>query len=248
VNYDLTDIPAGYDRGRDLTPDVLALWMEALDAHVTGQAVAGILDLGCGTGRFSEALAMHFGARVLGIDPSGKMLEQAFKKRRTGSVHYQRARAEAIPLGSGSVDLIFMSMSFHHFADDLLAARECRRVLRKPGVVFVRTGTRERMDSYPYVPFLPSTRSIIGEMLPDSVSVRKPFEAAGFRMLACDVITQTVAESWEAYATRLEAGGDSVLARLSPGELQSGLTKLRQHGSKAGKQLITEPIDLFVFC
>jgi len=36
-----------------------------------------ILDLGCGTGRFSAALRARFEAEVIGIDPSKKMLEQA---------------------------------------------------------------------------------------------------------------------------------------------------------------------------
>src|SRR5438876_12065580 len=35
-----------------------------------------VLDLGCGTGRLSQALAVHFDATVIGIDPSRKMLTQ----------------------------------------------------------------------------------------------------------------------------------------------------------------------------
>jgi predicted RNA methylase len=36
-----------------------------------------VLDLGCGTGRFAEPLAQYFSARIIGIDPSIKMLTTA---------------------------------------------------------------------------------------------------------------------------------------------------------------------------
>ena len=133
MDYDSTDIPAVYDRGRDHGPEVLLLWMNFVAARVGSQRLNTILDLGCGTGRFSESLAAHFEAEVVGIDPSEKMLDQARRKQRDRRVRYQVGCGEAIPLPNDSVDLIFMSMSFHHFKDQMLAARECRRVLRDGG-------------------------------------------------------------------------------------------------------------------
>jgi ubiquinone/menaquinone biosynthesis C-methylase UbiE len=247
MDYDLTDIPAAYDRGRDHGPEVLDIWMHTLEAHLQGIHVMRILDLGCGTGRFSEALAVYFTAEVVGIDPSEKMLKRAREKQRDGRVQYQRGSAEAISLPSGSVDMIFMSMSFHHFGDRALAARECRRVLREQGVVFVRTGTREQILAYPYVPFFPSSRAMLDELLPDCTELRKPFQTAGFHMTASEVITQAIAPSWKAFADKLSAGGDSVLARLSRQELESGLAALRRHAAKTVEEAIVEPVDLFVF-
>jgi len=247
MDYDLTDIPAAYDRGRDHGPEVLELWMHALESHLEGQTITNILDLGCGTGRFSESLAVRFNAEVIGIDPSTKMLAQAREKRRDSRVQYRHGCAEAIPLPSQSVDMIFISMSFHHFSDPRVATRECRRVLREQGRAFVRTGTREQIPSYPYVPFFPSSWSMLEELLPDSANVREVFEAAGFQMVASEMITQTVASGWAAYAVKLSAGGDSVLARLSRQELEAGLAALRSHGTDVDDQTVVEPIDLFVF-
>ena len=129
MDYDSTDIPGVYDRGRDHGPEVLQLWMEAVSSSIGQQHINMILDLGCGTGRFSEALASHFDAEVIGVDPSTKMLDQARKKLRDHRVRYEPGCGEAIPLADGSVGLVFMSMSFHHFEDPKAAARECRRVL-----------------------------------------------------------------------------------------------------------------------
>jgi ubiquinone/menaquinone biosynthesis C-methylase UbiE len=245
--YDLTDIPAAYDRGRDHGPEVLDLWMNAIAAHVEGQSVTRILDLGCGTGRFSQGLAQHFNADVIGIDPSIRMLQQARAKRHDPRVRYQPARAETLPLRPQSVDLVFLSMSFHHFADPDQAARECRRVLREPGCLFVRTGTREQIRRYPYVPFFPSSWPLLEQHLPDSTGLRTTFEAAGFDTIALEVITQTIAPDWSAYAEKLAAGADSILARLTPQDFDAGLAALRRHGADVGRQAIVEPIDLFVF-
>lgn len=246
MDYDRTDIPAGYDRGRDHGPELLDLWMHAIASRLE-VSPARILDLGCGTGRFSDALAVHFETDVFGVDPSVQMLTQARAKRRHGSVCYQLAHAEAIPLRAKSIDVIFMSMSFHHFRDRWLAARECRRVLREHGSVFVRTGTREQIRAYPYFPFFPASHRILEEVLPDCTTVRRIFEAAGFRTFAHDVITQTIAPNWQTYADKLDAGADSVLARLDRADFASGVAAIRQHSARAGEQAIIEPIDLFAF-
>src|ERR1700704_5263461 len=125
MDYDATQIAGGYDRGRSHGPKVLDLWMNIVSSHLAGRDVNTILDLGCGTGRFSNALAAYFDAEVIGIDPSKKMLAQARMKEADPRVRYHPGRAEAIPLPNESVDLIFMSMIFHHFDDPSLAAREC---------------------------------------------------------------------------------------------------------------------------
>jgi ubiquinone/menaquinone biosynthesis C-methylase UbiE len=217
--------------------------MTVIESHVSGGSIGTILDLGCGTGRFSEGLASRFGARVVGVDPSEEMLAQAARKRRGNRTHYERGTAEAIPLVDRCIDMIFMSMSLHHFHDLERAAHECRRVLRSDGTVVVRTGTREQVSSYPYVPFFPSTRAMLEDLLPDRSRLSAVFGAAGFRCVESVVVTQTIAPSWSAYADKLAAGGDSVLARLAEDELARGLEDVRRHDDGP----VVEPIDVLFF-
>src|ERR1700674_4661389 len=107
---------------------------------------------------FPKRLRARFGADVIGIDPSKRMLEQARSKPHDRRILYELGRGESIPLPDNSVDLIFMSMIFHHLDNPALAAREGRRVLRDQGTAFLRAGTRERISSYPYVEFFPESR------------------------------------------------------------------------------------------
>jgi SAM-dependent methyltransferase len=143
--------------------------------------------------------------------------------------------------------MIFMSMSFHHFRNPERAARECRRVLRADGNVVLRTGTREQIPSYPYVPFFPGTGAMLEDLLPDCTRLRAVFEAAGFRCTESTIVMQTIAPTWAGYADKLSAGGDSVLARLTADEMAFGLEAVRRHGDTAQRQLVVEPIDVFFF-
>jgi SAM-dependent methyltransferase len=77
MDYDQSGIATTYDEARALTPARRRRWQRLLSAHVDRTAISLVVDLGCGTGRFSEMLATELGARVIGLDPSEKMIDQA---------------------------------------------------------------------------------------------------------------------------------------------------------------------------
>jgi ubiquinone/menaquinone biosynthesis C-methylase UbiE len=253
MDYDATDIASTYDLGRDHGPEFLDLWMNVVSAHVKDQRIKTILDLGCGTGRFTEALAVRFDADVIGIDPSKKMLAQARSKQSSDRIRYEHGCGESIPVPDNSVDLVFISMIFHHFDNPRLAARECRRVLRgdqddrEGGTAIVRTGTRERISSYPYVNFFPASRPILEEVLPTAAFVCEVFEAAGLRTVNLALVTQEIAPGYASYAEKLSAGADSVLAKLSHRDFDAGMKALRTHAAHSDGKAVFEPIDVFVF-
>jgi SAM-dependent methyltransferase len=114
MDYDKTEIATRYDKARALEPGTLRLWKNTLAAHVDQTLISLVIDLGSGTGRFSELLAT-----------------------------YLRGEAESLPLQDGCADLAFMSMVYHHFADPVAVVQECHRVLRPGGYVCVRNSTRE---------------------------------------------------------------------------------------------------------
>jgi ubiquinone/menaquinone biosynthesis C-methylase UbiE len=221
--------------------------MNAIASCFDRGAISIVLDLGCGTGRFSQALASRFDADVVGIDPSAKMLEQALAKHHSSRVRYAMGRGEQIPLPGRSVDLVFMSMVFHHFKNPALVARECGRVLRDRGLIFLRAGTIEQVSSYPYVPFFPGSAPIMKRVLVANSVVRATFESAGLTTIEAGILIQQVASTYAAYADRIAAGGDSVLAELDPLEFEAGLKELRAHAARVDPKAVTEPIDFFAF-
>ena len=99
MDYDKTEVAASYDRARALAPEAVRLWQDLLSVHIDSAAISLVIDLGSGTGRFSELLAAHFGVQVIGIDPSHKMVDQARRKASdrtawsTGRVRRRRFRS-----------------------------------------------------------------------------------------------------------------------------------------------------------
>ena len=247
MDYDKTNTPAAYDAGRGYSPTVLTLWLDVVSRLVPKDTVSKILDIGCGTGRYSMALAAHFDACVVAVNPSEKMLAEA-RKKVSARVRYERASAEALPLPDASMDMIFMSMVFHHFDDPDQAVRECRRVLRPNGVVCLRAATIDRVETYPYVPFFPRSGAILNDVLQSQALIETIFVNAGFHLVDHQLIRSEVASNWDGYAEKLAFRADSILAQLSDREFEAGLAALREHAAAAPQdQAVIELIDFFVF-
>jgi hypothetical protein len=140
-----------------------------------------------------------------------------------------------------------MSMVFHHFSNPERVALECRRVGGSGTIVFLRAGTTERIPAYPYVEFMPATVPLLYERLNAKEEITTTFEAAGFSSVASDILVQQIAPTHAAYADKLAAGGDSILASLNAQDLKNGLNALRDHAVLVDPKPVTEPIDVFVF-
>jgi SAM-dependent methyltransferase len=121
-----------YDR--EFQPDPLAgaPW-QALQ-RLLGDASGSLLDVGCGTGAYSAALAEQDWS-VTGVDISADMLRRA----RERGVEAVWANAVELPFSDASFDAAISTLT-HTDVDDFGAAvREIGRVLR-PGAPFVYVG------------------------------------------------------------------------------------------------------------
>ncbi|WP_448211581.1 malonyl-ACP O-methyltransferase BioC [Colwellia sp. MEBiC06753] len=95
-----------------------------------------VIDLGCGTGFFTELLASQY-QQVIGVDISSKMLSFC-KTNRTGVTTLVAGDAYHLPFADNSIDVIYSNLVIQwcHPLDQALT--EIMRVL-KPGGLFVFT-------------------------------------------------------------------------------------------------------------
>ena len=106
--------------------------LEAVAA--VGASTGDVLDLGVGTGRCSVPLA-HKGARIVGVDNSEAMLQQASKAGTFAALHCLELGATPLcpPLTRGSFDLV-VSCGVLHFVGPLAELfDEVASVLRSGG-------------------------------------------------------------------------------------------------------------------
>ncbi len=99
-----------------------------------------ILELGCGAGQWSIALAKA-GARPVGLDLSEKQLSHARGLMAAAGVEFPlvHASAEQVPLPDGSFDIVFCDYGAMTFADPYATVPEVARLLR-PGGLFAFSG------------------------------------------------------------------------------------------------------------
>ena len=247
MRYDTPDIAQRYTLGRRMSPQMMQVWLNAISAHFQHRPVC-VLDIGCGTGRFTSALAERFETAAIGLDPSLAMLNEALQHTQHPRVWFACAVAERLPIDAGKIDLAFLSMVFHHLSDLQSAGRELKRVTRNGGYLCVRNSTLELLDRMPHLTFFPGARGYNQARLPSQSTVVATFERAGFRLLSHEAILQELASSFGEFREKISKHALSELMLMPDAEFASGLAAMDHaiaRGAPPGP--IIEPIDLFMF-
>lgn len=168
-----------------------------------------VLDLGCGTGRLTRALAQR--SRAFGMDAAGAMLAVA---RQENSADFVQGDAFVLPFADASFEAVTALRLVFHFARLDLLMKEMRRVLA-PGGAMV-------FDTYLWSPraWLPLDQRRWGTQ----IYVHAPGEVEGCaRALGLRVLAREPSFLFSPYLyRRLPLGIVRLLARLEP-HLPEGL-------------------------
>jgi SAM-dependent methyltransferase len=129
---------AGHGAWIGESPDAWGAWRipEADLRLLPDVAGKDVLELGCGGGQWSVWLAQH-GARVTGIDLSGRQLDHARRNvAGTGAaVALAQGSAERLPFARGAFDLVISDHGAMSWGDPQRTVPEVARVLRTEGLL-----------------------------------------------------------------------------------------------------------------
>ena len=113
-----------------------------------------VLDAGCGTGSYSEALLGYVG-RIEAVDMNPGMLEVAARKLAWAGdrVSFHSSRIDELPFDDATLDGVMINQVLHHLPDDPAEGfpahrrvfREFARVLKPGGVLTVSTCSQEQL-------------------------------------------------------------------------------------------------------
>ena len=101
-------------------------------------APAGLdwLDVGCGTGALTEAVAERCAPkRLVGIDPSAGFLDFARRRLSEAGAEFRQADAQTLPFAAAEFDGVVSGLVLNFVPDQPRAAAEMARVVRSGGEV-----------------------------------------------------------------------------------------------------------------
>jgi ubiquinone/menaquinone biosynthesis C-methylase UbiE len=113
--------------------------LEAITTRLRDQSAARVLDLGCGAGHLSFAVAPQVEA-VVAYDLSAEMIDivaNEARRRDLRNVSTQRGQVESLPFEDASFDWVCTRYSAHHWTEIRTALLEARRVLKRSGGLMV---------------------------------------------------------------------------------------------------------------
>jgi len=235
-----------YDAARNLPNQTMAVWMDTLKSTIPN-TVERVLDLGCGTGRFTAALGKTFGCSVIGVEPSAAMLDIA-KSEETDCIEWKPGDAENIPLEDNSVELVFMSQVFHHLTRPEEAVREISRVLAPAGFLAIRNATTENNQQLEWLRCFPEAQTIEEERNRTQQEIENLVCSQSFALVSRETIFQLFASSYQEYYDKIKNRGLSSLIAISDEAFEAGRQRLQEWmGLQPQGVPVYEPTDLFVF-
>lgn len=110
--------------------------------HSASELVRGksVLDIACGEG-YGTALLAQYAGKAIGVDIDPACIEYAREKYKGNNIEFVEGRADAIPLKSGSMDIVVSYETIEHLEekDQHAFLKEIRRVLKKDGKLIIST-------------------------------------------------------------------------------------------------------------
>ncbi len=164
------------------------------------------LDLGCGLGRFSRALAQRFSS-VIAVDVSDRMVEKARElnaSHGSKNISFQTGDGVTLPARTDSVDFVWSYEVFQHMPthETILAnITEAHRVLRRGGLAMIHLKTGyQRPAIHAIIRHVPqwavtfaariagkdplmAKRTFRGSPPLDATQIQSLFEKAGLKLL-----------------------------------------------------------------
>ena len=182
-----------------------------------------MLDIGCGTGRLSAALADRYRAKVWGVDPSEEMLAVA-REKVPASVGLKSGRAEDLPFRDGWFERAVMVLVVHHIDRDQ-AFPEVRRVLAAGGRFAISTPDPSNFGAIWLAPFFPSYVDVERARFPSAEVLEQELDRAGFASTRVVHHGHVRTFSREQALEKLRGRYASTFALLSADEYDEGLER-----------------------
>ena len=126
---------------QELKDESLKLLRGRLSERVIKNDISGkeVLDMGCGSGRYSLALSSAGAKKVIGADYNKKSFEVVRKycEENKRHIQFEEVNFLDLPFEDQYFDFVFCNGTIHHSRSILKSLEELKRVLKKEGKAFI---------------------------------------------------------------------------------------------------------------
>jgi len=215
------DFAARAARYDDLRP-ADAGWWALYDVLVREGDLRGrrVLEVGCGTGVLTAALAEREAARVWAVDAEPAMVEVA-RARAPRGAGVREGRAEELPFRAGWFERAVLRLVVH-LVDRSRALPELRRVLAADGRAVVATFDPSHFDGFWLNRYFPTLEAIDRARFPEPEVLCRELEAAGFASTRVVRVSQPHEIDRATALERIRGRHISTFDLLDPDEVAAG--------------------------
>jgi ubiquinone/menaquinone biosynthesis C-methylase UbiE len=200
-----------YDQGRDF--EGKQPWMDEINHHAPIEKNDWVLDAGSGTGLLAVQFAGQIAGRILGLEPSWAMLQQALRKNQPANLNWAQGAAETLPFANNTLKAVFLSQVWHHLQDQDQAAREFFRCLKPDGGLFIKTYSHAQLQARWDLQFIfPELMPLMLSIYPDVPNYKVLLKSIGFTsvefqfthkenfMLPSQILTISREKAWSMFS------------------------------------------------
>jgi len=222
---DYSQIAEYYDKVRPMPADI---WLSKIIECGKIDKKCAVLDVGCGTGRFTLGISTLKNSMIWALEPSIEMLKQAVAKDKSRNILWIRGDGQKLPFRDDFFNCVYMTLVIHHIENSEMVLQEIYRALKKGGKCVIMTNSHYRMKKHVLHDF-PGVTAIDLKRFPSVPSLKEAMKKIGFRDVRYHIVQQD--EGYmptDEYLERVRNKYISTLTLLSEEAFQRGFKIFQQ--------------------
>ena len=197
------------------------IWLSKIIGYGEIEEDCAVLDIGCGTGRFTLSVSTMKSPVVCGLDPSIEMLKQAATKDESTDILWIQGDGQKLPFRDDSFNCIYMTLVIHHIENKEMALQEIHSTLKKDGKCVIMTNSHSRIKKHVLRDF-PGIIAMDLKRLPTVPYIKKTMRKVGFTHVHYYPVQHNEYMPTDEFLERVKNKYISTLTLLGEEEFQRG--------------------------